>query len=275
MNKQIKLLITLLILLAATLIFTGWLDGAGREYTEQGLKRSLITYGVARGLNGIISVAQGTEVAVEPVGVGVTFTPGQVLDPINDLVERFSWVVLASGVSLGAQNILLAITAWTGFGLLVVSFLLASLILLWKQGGLSLAVRRVIYKIAIIIVILRMAVPMIAIINEGLYQLFLAPQYEMSLQQLEATTQDIEKIQDKNIEPQSDQGVIEKAKQLIDDASNVFNIDQQFNQLKQAASDISEYVLNMIVVFVLQTLVFPLFFIWLTYKLILQIMAYK
>jgi len=87
--------ITLGVLVAVLLVgmYSGWLDEPAKEYTEQGLKRVLITYAVARGLNGLISVAQGTEISVEPVGVGMTFTPGQILDPVNDLIEQFSWLV--------------------------------------------------------------------------------------------------------------------------------------------------------------------------------------
>ncbi|MBT8449478.1 MAG: hypothetical protein KJO69_07305, partial [Gammaproteobacteria bacterium] len=88
MTNQNKLFITVGILLVATVIIGGWLDQTGRSYTEEGIKRALTTYAIARGLNGVISVAQGTEVAIQPVGVGVTFTPGQILDPINDLIER-------------------------------------------------------------------------------------------------------------------------------------------------------------------------------------------
>ena len=40
---------------------------------------------------------------MQPVGVGVTLTIGEVLDPLNDLVERFAWLALVASVSLGLQ----------------------------------------------------------------------------------------------------------------------------------------------------------------------------
>ena len=73
-----------------------------------------IVLAVARTLNGVISVAQGTEVALEPGGVGVNLTVGQILDPVNDLIERFSAVMLVASSSLGLQNILLVMTGWWG-----------------------------------------------------------------------------------------------------------------------------------------------------------------
>ena len=49
-------------------------------------QRALVTFALARTLNGVISAVQGTELALQPAGVGVTLTPGEILDPVNDLV---------------------------------------------------------------------------------------------------------------------------------------------------------------------------------------------
>ena len=74
-------------------------------------KRALVAFVATPGLNAAISAVQGTEVALQPAGVGVTLTPGQLLDPVNDLVERLSWVILASAVSLGIQQLILSVSA--------------------------------------------------------------------------------------------------------------------------------------------------------------------
>ena len=89
-------LASLLLVSLIGLSWTGLLDREANASTAATLKRALATYAVARGLNGVISVAQGTEIAIAPVGVGLTFTAGQILDPLNDLVERFSWLVRVS-----------------------------------------------------------------------------------------------------------------------------------------------------------------------------------
>ena len=47
----------------------------GDAQVDAGLKRALATYAAARALNAVISVAQGTEVALEPGGVGVVLAP--------------------------------------------------------------------------------------------------------------------------------------------------------------------------------------------------------
>ena len=49
--------------------------------------------------------------AAAPAGVGVTITAGEILDPLNDLIERFSWLVLMASASLGTQLVLTDIFA--------------------------------------------------------------------------------------------------------------------------------------------------------------------
>ena len=75
-------------------------DEVSQSYIDSAFKRALLAFAIARGLNGVISVAQGTEIAIQPAGVGVNFTPGEILDPINDLVERFSWIMMLATSSL-------------------------------------------------------------------------------------------------------------------------------------------------------------------------------
>ena len=84
---------------------------SGNCQSPAGPQRALASFAVAKTLNAAISAAQGTEVAVQPVGVGITLTVGQVLDPLNDLVEQFASLMLAAAIAFGVQKVLLAISA--------------------------------------------------------------------------------------------------------------------------------------------------------------------
>ena len=107
-------LILFAVILGSLLALIPTTDTVGAAYVDTAFKRALLGFAVARGLNGVISVAQGTEVAIQPAGVGVSFTPGEILDPVNDLVERFSWIMLLATSSLGVQKVLLSMSAWQG-----------------------------------------------------------------------------------------------------------------------------------------------------------------
>jgi hypothetical protein len=257
-----------LVLLVATL---GVADEVGKIYTEDGFKRALITYGIARGLNGVISVAQGTDVAVEPVGIGVTFTPGEILDPLNDLVERFSWIMLASGTSLGVQRVLLDVTAWVGFTALVGLAIVAAAVVGWWPGPVPPVIRRGVYRLALVLVILRFSVPMIAILGETLYSRFLEPQYAASKQKLEQTAETISTINDearRQLPVGEDESLMASVKRAYASATGVLDVEERIEAFKRAAADVSEYAINLIVVFVLQTILFPLLSVWLVIQLV-------
>jgi len=272
----IKSILTALGIVVALTAYLGWLDDIGERYTQQGLKRALITYGVARGLNGVISVAQGTELAFEPVGVGLTFTPGQILDPVNDLIERFSWVVLASGSSLGVQSVLIQVTSWSWFTTIIMLFLIFSILSLWRHHLFSQAFKNFIFKATVVLIIVRFFIPIIAIMNEALYLTFLEPQYIEAKQSLQQTADDIEKINDQQ-QPVVDEGasIIEKVTNVYNSASNALDIKGRLDSLKLTVAEVSESALNMIVVFVLQTLIFPLLFMWLTLQLLKFVIKIK
>ncbi len=211
---------------------------------------------------------------MQPAGIGVNFAPGQILDPVNDLIERFSWVMLSCGVSLGIQQVLLDITVWYGFTLLITVVLLITLWLLWRPDALDEKWRRRVYKSAAVLIIMRFAVPTVAIVNEGFYQAFLAPQYESSRQELERTSESIANInRAAQIEttPQNLDSFLDNLKRLYESASHQVNIDARIEKYKAAAAHVSEYTLNLIVVFILQTIAFPLLFFWLIIKLIRKI----
>ena len=102
-----KWLLSVVLLLAAALSMTSFVDQRAEIEYEKLFQRALITFALARTINGVISVVQGTEIALQPAGVGVTLTPGEILDPVNDLIERFSWIMMGATVSLGIQNVML------------------------------------------------------------------------------------------------------------------------------------------------------------------------
>ena len=261
-----KLFLSSLALLLVLLAARGMVDDLGRDYTQAGLSRALITFGIARGLNGVISVAQGTEVAIEPAGVGVVLAPGQILDPINDLVERFSWIMLASATSLGIQQVLLRVMAWPGLTLLLAVLLAAMLGMLWWPRPVAAAIKRTVYRLALVMTILRFAIPLIAIGNELLYNAFLEPQYSDSRAQLEQSVDAIGNINRQAAPlPDSDStsSWLDSAKRAYASAADAMNVERRIEAFKLAAADISEHAINLIVVFVLQTILFPLLFLWL------------
>ena len=272
---KIKLLLTLLFLLLILVNQSGPLDIISRDYTKAGLQRALVTYAVARSLNGIISVVQGTEVAVEPAGIGLIFTPGQILDPVNDLIERFSWIVLVSGTSLGVQQFLLEISSWIWFRLAVSIIVLAAIFIIWPASPGIFAMRSVLMRLVMISIILRFSVPLLAFGNEILYRHFLEPEYRTSSESLRQTSLTLGDLNSESqvtvAAPEKEgQSILEQARRIYQSTADNIQINARIQAFKQAAEHISEYTINLIVVFVLQTLLIPLVYLW----GILQVLKY-
>ena len=278
-NKIItkQILSSVLMIICLFLAHHRTLDESAEIYTEEGLNRTLVTFAVSRSLNGVISVVQGTEVAVSPAGIGLNFAPGQILDPINDLIERFSWVVLASGTSLGLQRLLLEITSSTGITWLLTGLIVLAVIFLWLPKNIKeeyALVVSIISKALLLLVFLRFTIPVIAIVNETIYLNFTEQQYQQAQTQLETSANTLQSMNDassgKALEGQAqmneDTSLLEKAEQWFNSSDDTFDFESQLDDLKAEADTISHQVINMIVVFVLQTIILPLFFLWLVIK---------
>jgi len=216
-------LMALAIVCLLTLSFMKPIDNSSQSQLDSALTRAMIGFGLARTLNGVISVAQGTEFAVQPAGVGVNFSPGEILDPVNDLVERFSWVMLLATSSLGVQKILLEVSSWMGISLLL--------------GGAGL----------------------FFLANDWVYHKFLEPRFEQSSQELEIASDRIREISTRQTQPEKSSGSLaDRAKNLYNSMTSKFDFDGMLNDYRQSAENVSEHAVNLIVVFVLQTVLFPL-----------------
>lgn len=253
-----------LALVVVGLAISGTVDRAGFDYTEQSFKRALVTFAVARGLNAVISVAQGTEIAVEPAGVGVNFTPGQVLDPVNDLVERFSWVMLASATALGVQRLLLEVFAAQPFTWLLAAVWLAAVLTLWWPRGAPW-LRPFLWRLALLLMVLRFSIPLIALGSELLYQAFLQEHYTASTARIEEVTGNIRQINQgaEQAAPTPEElSLMERARRMVESAVAAVDVRGYIERYEQAAAEVSEQVINLIVVFLVQTVLLPLLFIW-------------
>ena len=265
---SVKISLSILFILAITFTFNQALDISSKEYVDKSFKRAFISFGIAKSLNGVISVAQGTEVAIQPAGIGINLTPGQILDPVNDLVERFSWIMLMSTTSLGIQKIFLAMSVWPAFSYIVVFMLTLGLILLFIKTRKHYQFRTFILRISLILIVLRFVVPITGLANQGIYHVFLEKEYVTSTQRLENTTEEIGKLNKNNNFSQPNirtKSVWESAKDFYKSTSEMLDINLKIEKYKQAATETTQHIINLIVVFLFQTIIIPLTFIFILY----------
>jgi len=232
------------------------IENVANQQVDAGLKRALVSFGVAKTLNAAISVAQGTEVAFQPVGVGVTVTVGQILDPLNDLVEQFASLMLTASVAFGVQKALLAIGAhWLISA--AVTGVAAVWALVWWRGHAPVWLSRALF----VLILIRFAIPVITIGGDWVFQRFLADNYLQAQGELD-------KISVTAGEPViaapatgKDESFWEKVKRWKQAAESI-DVQARLADLQQAVSRATDHVVDLMVVFVMQTIIVPIVLLW-------------
>jgi len=251
------------VITVAILAICSWftqLDTNATQLADEGLKRALISFATARTLNAVISVAQGTEVAVQPAGVGLTFTPGQVLDPLNDLVEQFSNLMLIASVSFGVQKVLMSIGAYWLVPLLLTMTTMVWAVFYFLQRSASAWLTRLL----MLLLLVRFAIPVVTIGTDMLFKEFMSSDYQSSQQAVTSASGNLDKLASPVPTPKQEQGVLGKLKGWWSENADV---KLRYAQLKQTAEQAIEHIVRLMAIFVLQTLLLPLLLLWLLYGL--------
>lgn len=254
------------LVLAAALSLSPVVDQRAEDNYASLFQRALVTFALARTLNGVISVVQGTELALQPAGVGVTLTPGEILDPVNDLVERFSWIMLGATVSLGIQQVLLEVSAWWLIQV-AVAVLAAWLILLFVVDRPREDKHwQVLTRVFLVALFLRFAVPLTLIANDIVYQQFLEQRYEQATEVVSDAGEEIGRIgqrQSRAMEENGRGGLMGSLGQAMDSTREALDLGDRVERIKLRAAQMIEHLIQLAVVFVLQTGILPIAFLWL------------
>ena len=240
------------------------LDKRARAYLDDAIKKSVFTFAIVRGINGLISVVQGTYIAVTPAGLGVNLAAGEILDPLNDIIERFSLVMLISSTSLGIQKVLMEAGIWFGFKVLISFSMLILLIGTWIPKIQNFNLKTLGYKLIVISIVVRFGIPVVAVSSGKIYDLFLKEKYEESTGSLEKIKGEIEEsnLTEENKAQKQEPGLLESLKDKYQNLTGSMDLRNKLSALKDTVSNAVEYIINLIVVFVLQTILIPLLVLW-------------
>ena len=273
-----RMLLTISLSAAVGLAWHGWLDTTALDASRVNLKQALAIAAIARGFNGVVSVAQGTEVAVQPVGVGVTLTLGEVLDPINDLIERFSSLALVASVSLAAQRFVGEILANSWLSAALTAAIVVYLALIWLPTPLP-RIRQFIGQLVAALLVARFIVAGTLVFTHFIDTQFLAQRQADAMANLTAIGAQAEQIvqtrqstAEQSPEPQP-QGFFSRTfsttkdqlERLWASSTGTLDVQQRLQTLRIQVEQGVEDIINLIVIFVLQTLVLPISGAWLSW----------
>jgi len=261
-----KTVVSILLLTFVLLSLSESLDTRSSEQLDTAFKRSVVTFALARGLNGLVSVVQGTEISLAPAGMGVNLAAGEILDPVNDMVERFSWVMLMSSVSLGAQEVMLHLGK-TLFFKTVFAVMAAVFLLLYWMPNLRRYKRLYewSFKSLLVLGLLRFSVPLLVMVNTAVYDAVLAERYVQSSQTVLETSDTVKVMIDEvgNDETGSEVSLLDS-----------FNLQKRYDAYKQKVEETIESVIgkfnasmesiiDLITIFIINTILVPLAALWL------------
>lgn len=232
---------------------------------NSGLDRALVTFASARALSGIVAVVQESQLDIEPAGIGVTLAPGQVLEPLRELLDHFSDLMLLACVSFVIQKVLVAIGShW------VVSAVLTALAFVWSvyrfRGN---RVPKILSNTLIVVFLLRFGVAGALLCTEAVSKQFLEGGYRNSQAAISTL---------------NEEGVGDRRPLNVDDKCHGKWICAWFDKHQGADGDPNDLrgkisktqalennvnaIIDLIAVFFLQTLLFPLVFLGMFVKIL-------
>ena len=309
------MLVVLIILSAASVLdrpFKG-LDEKATGHINKTLIRAGSFFAMARGLNAIISVIQSSEIGFSFIGQ-TSIAIGELFDPLNDLIEKFSSVMLVSTVSLGIQKILLEIGKWIGIKIFLTSSLILFLIVLLlpdRITGIKQKIGGIAFKVLIFAIVVRFAVPVIAVVSSSINTVFLEDKYntaksvlDKANEEVKETNQFLEKyelkekdsdisnediyLKTENNDSSAKEGEEKdrfklfnkkkKEKREIESESAdknepvyvknkdvkkiKFNFKNIMGKFGDALKNITNHIIDLIVIFILQTIIIPIVTLW-------------
>lgn len=239
------------------------------QAVDAGLTRALVSFATARALHGVVSVVQGTELAVQPMGMGVTLTPGRLLTPINELTAQVADWMLWASVAFGLQKFLLGMGAsfW-------VSATVSAIALLWLAMRLRGRGPHWLARLLMLLLFVRLVMPVTILGSEQLFAHFLAQPYAASQLASDSATKRLQALQDEAppadappTQAGEDTPLIDRLKQWGSSAKAAAShpmeaAQARLGEMAAAVDQLVQQLVTLIVVFALQTLVIPLLLAW-------------
>lgn len=253
-----------LMLVAVAMSWTGVVDRISSRYVDDALTQAFSAYAVARGVNGVVSVLQSISVGGS-LGASFAVSPGEALDPINDLVERYASVMELSIGSLLTQKILIGITSSRIFNVLLSAGVAAFMLSVLANAK---PLRGVLFRTVLSLVFLRFAIVFAVLANGWVDVVFLREGINQNVAGVGDVSESVStRIADpvKAEEPVEDDGLLNSLKNGLSDLSG--KAKGMWTQIDPGAAkeELEEAIPGMVdlmAVFILKTLLLPLMFLY-------------
>ncbi|MGM0541408.1 MAG: hypothetical protein ACQEQR_03085 [Pseudomonadota bacterium] len=187
-NNSARLSITFLVVIFIILSWMGVLDALSQDYIDEAIVQSTVAFGVARGLNALISMLQSTTISIQMLG-GVAVSVGEVLDPMNDLVEQYSSLMKMSIGSLVIQKLLIEIVSDVFFKVVIT---LSGITLILSFFYQQTKYINVLAKTFVFLFFIRFMLVLVVLLNGVVDRAFIQDKIEQDVASLDQLSQEVE-----------------------------------------------------------------------------------
>ncbi len=232
-------------ILLLALAWQGGVDRLAGDYVSASLLDAGIIYATARGINALVSALQGTELDMWLV----TFSIGELLDPINDVIERFSAVMTLAVTSLVIQQLLLVIVSDVTFSVALTALAVAAGVAWFvaRSGGFP-----ALMKTFLVVAFVRFALALVILANLWVDRVFLPDSSGPEHQVMQSFYGDLEEV-DRTVRGEGER----KRSELTG----------QFDELQGRFAEFVDGTLRLLGAMLLKSVIIPLLFLFATWRL--------
>lgn len=247
----------LLIVTVAVLACAWWkpIDESARTHVRADLERALKVFATARAIGAALSVAQSATFDAKILGTGVGVSPGQVLRPAQEFVDRFAALMLAASVAFGVQALLVEFGASHAVAVALTVALLLALALPRSSGRLNCALQAAI----VMLLLVRFAVPLAIGANALAYEKVMQPMYQDAVATLDTSPAAISPA----VNGKADCGIFCRMKTWLERMKDAAGA---IDNIGKAADDGVQHIVRLLALFAIQTVVLPLAFLWIFWR---------
>ncbi|MGB9801922.1 MAG: hypothetical protein ACPLSX_03065, partial [Arcobacter sp.] len=126
--------------------------------------------------------------------------------------------------------------------------------------------RTLFFKITVILIFLRFAVPLIGLANDFVYNNFVKQEYNIQElnQDIVKVKEDVNQVTKNTIENKEDSSFFTKITEKFDSSY----YDKKIEEYKKAVDNSSDYIVALIIAFVFQTILLPIIFLFILYHFV-------
>ncbi len=263
------------VIIAIILFFSAGLrlpfpDNMTDAYFEEAITEAGLAYATCRVINASVSIIKESNLELEPAGIGISLALGQALDPVDDMTERLSDVIVTAITSLGLQKLIYEISVSVAPPLIGACLFILS-VLIWIKNPRMGRFHEIVMKFAMIIIIGRFCLPISSVINNFLHENYFADKIENARKELALGSADIDKLKNFSL-PRINGilGTIENSASFIKQKSVEFKkaLVSMVNNMGSIIENLLKLTFLYVGIFLIQVIILPLFVFWFLLKII-------